>query len=112
MRHSAVSGRHERRSTDGHMILKAVQPRQKDRPDLLVCGAPLRNRIVDLLLTMGTAPRLPAGARLWYPIRHWSERQRSGGTRAQYVPNPRSPEIPPQVRLGMVARLQDGCSAN
>src|ERR1039457_7111415 len=44
--------RPERRSTDGQMILKVTPDRSEEPPDLLLCGAPLRNRTVDLLLTM------------------------------------------------------------
>jgi hypothetical protein len=49
---SAINGRPERRSDDGQMILRAARVAQKLRLDLLVCGAPLRNRTVDLLLTI------------------------------------------------------------
>jgi len=49
---SAINGRPERRSDDGRMILRAARADQKLRFDLLFCGAPLRNRTVDLLLTM------------------------------------------------------------
>jgi hypothetical protein len=52
VRLSANSPRPERRSTDGQMILTVAPADQKPRLDLLVCGAPLRNRTVDLLLTM------------------------------------------------------------
>jgi hypothetical protein len=36
------------------VILKAISGKPEDQPDLLPCGAPLRNRTVDLLLTMET----------------------------------------------------------
>jgi hypothetical protein len=42
----------ERRSTDGQVILERTSGRSENRLDLLRCGAPLRNRTVDLLLTM------------------------------------------------------------
>jgi hypothetical protein len=38
------------------MILRAARAGQKLRFDLLFCGALLRNRTVDLLLTISTAP--------------------------------------------------------
>jgi hypothetical protein len=48
-----ATGQHsERRSNDGQVILKAPSASRQLEPDLLVCGAPLRNRTVDLLLTM------------------------------------------------------------
>jgi hypothetical protein len=49
---SASFTRPERRSDDGQTILKVFRADQKPGPDLLLCGAPLRNRTVDLLLTM------------------------------------------------------------
>ena len=52
VRLSANFLRPERRSTDGQMILKRTSGPSETRPDLLFCGAPLRNRTVDLLLTM------------------------------------------------------------
>ena len=52
VRLSANSLRPERRSTDGQTILKVSLAGWKPAPDLLVLGAPLRNRTVDLLLTM------------------------------------------------------------
>ena len=52
VRLSANFPRPERRSTDGQAILKRTSGRSENRPDLLFCGAPLRNRTVDLLLTM------------------------------------------------------------
>ena len=52
VRLSANFLRPERRSTDGQVILKRTSGRSENRPDLLFCGAPLRNRTVDLLLTM------------------------------------------------------------
>jgi hypothetical protein len=52
VRLSANFLRPERRSTDGQMILKRTSDRSETRPDLLFSGAPLRNRTVDLLLTM------------------------------------------------------------
>ncbi len=54
VRLSANSLRPERRSTDGQTILKVDPAGWKPAPDLLVCRAPLRNRTVDLLLTMGS----------------------------------------------------------
>jgi hypothetical protein len=51
---STINGRPERRSDDGRMILRAARAGQKLRLDLLFCGAPLRNRTVDLLLTIWT----------------------------------------------------------
>ena len=47
-----VNGRPGRRSDDSQMILKQPAPVSNLEPDLLVCGAPLRNRTVDLLLTI------------------------------------------------------------
>jgi hypothetical protein len=44
--------RPERRSTDGQVILEAISDGSEESSDLLFCGAPLRNRTVDLLLTM------------------------------------------------------------
>src|SRR5215475_12629700 len=58
VRLSANSPRPERRSTDGQMILTVAPADRKPELDLLVCGAPLRNRTVDLLLTMETLCRL------------------------------------------------------
>jgi hypothetical protein len=52
VRLSANFLRPERRSTDGQVILKRTSGRSENRPDLLFCGAPLRNRTVDLLLTI------------------------------------------------------------
>jgi hypothetical protein len=52
VRLSANSLRQEQRSTDGQMILTVGPAGWKFASDLLVCGAPLRNRTVDLLLTM------------------------------------------------------------
>jgi hypothetical protein len=46
------SQRPERRSTDGQVILKRTSARSEGPSDLLLCGAPLRNRTVDLLLTI------------------------------------------------------------
>jgi hypothetical protein len=69
LRLSANSLRPERRSTDGQVILKKTAGRSENRPDLLLCGAPLRNRTVDLLLTMHTSvgslpgKHFPAGRR-------------------------------------------------
>jgi hypothetical protein len=48
----AVSRRPERRSDDGQTILEMFQTDHNMSLDLLICGAPLRNRTVDLLLTM------------------------------------------------------------
>src|SRR5262245_16144105 len=58
VRLSANSPRPERRSADGQMILTVGPADRKPKLDLLVCGAPLRNRTVDLLLTMETLCRL------------------------------------------------------
>jgi hypothetical protein len=52
--------RSERRSDDGQVILETPSAGRKLEPDLLVCGAPLRNRTVDLLLTI--YPRVHAVA--------------------------------------------------
>src|ERR1035438_6870960 len=52
VRLSANSPRPERRSDDGQRILKPRWPHLEQPSDLLLCGAPLRNRTVDLLLTM------------------------------------------------------------
>jgi hypothetical protein len=52
VRLSANSLRPERRSDDGQMILQVILADQEPRSDLLFCGAPLRNRTVDLLLTI------------------------------------------------------------
>ena len=46
--------RPERRSTDGQMILTVAPAGRTHGLDLLVYGAPLRNRTVDLLLTIWT----------------------------------------------------------
>jgi hypothetical protein len=56
VRPSANYLRPDRRSDDGQMILRAAQVDQNLRLDLLFCGAPLRNRTVDLLLTMDGSP--------------------------------------------------------
>jgi hypothetical protein len=50
--------RPERRSDGGQMILKVTRSHSHLDPDLLIYGAPLRNRTVDLLLTMETLCRL------------------------------------------------------
>ena len=70
MRLSANFLRPERRSTGGQVILKPTSGRSENRPDLLFCGwSPLRNRTVDLLLTMHTSlgslpgKHFPAGRR-------------------------------------------------
>jgi hypothetical protein len=52
--------RSDRRSDDGQVILEGPSAGRKLEPDLLVCRAPLRNRTVDLLLTMN--PRVHAVA--------------------------------------------------
>jgi hypothetical protein len=52
VRLSANFLRPERRSTYGQVILKRTSGQSENRPDLPFCGAPLRNRTVDLLLTM------------------------------------------------------------
>jgi hypothetical protein len=39
-------------STDGQVIFKGISDCPEEPSDLLLCGAPLRNRTVDLLLTM------------------------------------------------------------
>jgi hypothetical protein len=52
VRLSANSPRPERRSNDGQLILTATSDQSQEPSDLLLCGAPLRNRTVDLLLTM------------------------------------------------------------
>jgi hypothetical protein len=49
---SAVDPRSERRSDDGQMIFEALPAVREPGPDLGFRGAPLRNRTVDLLLTM------------------------------------------------------------
>ena len=56
MRLSAIDGRPERRSDDGQMILRVASAGQNLGLDLPFCGAPLRNRTVDLLLTIWTFP--------------------------------------------------------
>jgi hypothetical protein len=65
VRLSANSPRPERRSTDGQTIFTVSFAGWKPASDLLVCGAPLRKRTVDLLLTMNhrTVP-LPLVERL------------------------------------------------
>jgi hypothetical protein len=55
---SGGGGCPERRSNDGQMILNALPPSWKLGLDLRFRGAPLRNRTVDLLLTMETLCRL------------------------------------------------------
>src|ERR1022692_332489 len=50
---SAARHRPERRSDDGQMTFKALPAARESGPDLGFCGAPLRNRTVDLLLTIG-----------------------------------------------------------
>jgi hypothetical protein len=52
VRLSVNSARPARRSSDGQMILNDLPATQKAGPDLRFRGAPLRNRTVDLLLTM------------------------------------------------------------
>ena len=52
MRHGAARRRPEQRSNDGQLILTGGPAGWKPASDLLVCRAPLRNRTVDLLLTM------------------------------------------------------------
>jgi hypothetical protein len=54
---SAIGQHPEHRSNDGQVILKAPLAGRKPEPDLLVCRAPLRNRTVDLLLTISTLGR-------------------------------------------------------
>ncbi len=54
----ANSARPARRSNDGQAILDALSAAREPGPDLRFCGAPLRNRTVDLLLTMETLCRL------------------------------------------------------
>jgi hypothetical protein len=49
---SAADPRPERRSDDGQMIFEALPAVRGHGPDLGFRGAPLRNRTVDLLLTM------------------------------------------------------------
>jgi hypothetical protein len=58
---SAINGRPDRRSDDGRMILRAARAGQELRLDLLFCGAPLRNRTVDLLLTICNSLGSPPG---------------------------------------------------
>ncbi len=53
VRLSAARRRPERRSDDGQTILERSRRVPNPVPDLLTCGTPLRNRTVDLLLTMG-----------------------------------------------------------
>ena len=48
----AIGQHSERRSNDGQPILKAPLSRPETGPDLLLRRAPLRNRTVDLLLTI------------------------------------------------------------
>jgi hypothetical protein len=54
VRLSANSARPARRSNDGRTILDALPAGREPGPDLRFRGAPLRNRTVDLLLTMNT----------------------------------------------------------
>ena len=49
---STARHRPERRSDDGQMISEALPAAREPGPDLGFRGAPLRNRTVDLLLTM------------------------------------------------------------
>ena len=49
---STARHRPERRSDDGQMIFEALPAAREPGSDLGFCGAPLRNRTVDLLLTM------------------------------------------------------------
>ena len=58
VRLSANSARPARRSTDGQAILDVLPAAGKLGSDLRFCRAPLRNRTVDLLLTMETLCRL------------------------------------------------------
>jgi hypothetical protein len=56
VRLSANSARPARRSTDGQAILDVLPATGKPGSDLRLCRAPLRNRTVDLLLTIHTSP--------------------------------------------------------
>ena len=56
MRLSANSRRPARRSNDGQAILDSLSATQEVGSDLRFCGAPLRNRTVDLLLTIANFP--------------------------------------------------------
>ena len=58
VRLGANSARPARRSNDGQAILEPLPATQEPGSDLRFCGAPLRNRTVDLLLTMETLCRL------------------------------------------------------
>jgi hypothetical protein len=49
---SANAGHLAHRSNDGHVIFEVPSKAPELGPDLLFCGAPLRNRTVDLLLTI------------------------------------------------------------
>ena len=92
---SASDGRPERRSDDGQMILTAAPAGRKPGRDLLVCGAPLRNRTVDLLLTiwifLGSLTRSlfaePAAAAGPAPVAtcDWLGKRADCGTRAVRV---------------------------
>jgi hypothetical protein len=49
-----------RRSTDGQAILDGLPAAREPGSDLRFCGAPLRNRTVDLLLTMSSGRARPS----------------------------------------------------
>jgi hypothetical protein len=53
---SVPDGRSERRSDDGQMTFEALPAARQSGPDLGFCGAPLRNRTVDLLLMSQADP--------------------------------------------------------
>jgi hypothetical protein len=64
VRLSANSARPARRSNDRHAILDLLPATREPGSDLRFRGAPLRNRTVDLLLTIHTSPGSPSGKHL------------------------------------------------
>src|SRR6202035_4771783 len=91
--------RRGRLSDDGQMILD-VDPRRSERcPDLLVCGAPLRNRTVDLLLTMNDRTDSPPGQTCPDQGKPWLTQALNGYTSlspAPFCP----PNLPPEMISG------------
>jgi hypothetical protein len=82
--------RPERRSTDGQVILEAISDWPEEPSDLLLCGAPLRNRTVDLLLTMDHQ-RVPES-----PVASLNRQNTSSRWRGQAHVGPHWPGFAPQ----------------
>jgi hypothetical protein len=111
MRLSANPPRPPRRSDDGQMILKVACASQKPRLDLLVCGAPLRNRTVDLLLTITTISHPKdrcTGSEQARTLAHASGRQRRPAIASCILP----PELPPQNDLQLKAGTQENTQSS